>query len=98
MRHTSGPWFAIAYANYWMLQSVDEYSDSDNLFDEEKNPNAEANAQLAASAPELLKACQEMVKHLLETDFDVCGTKDEDMNRWEAAIRKASFVKPNQFL
>ena len=52
---------------------------------------SEAKARLMAAAPDLLKACQEMVKHLMETDFDVCGTREEDMNRWEAAIRKATY-------
>lgn len=50
----------------------------------------EANAKLIAAAPELLEACMEMVKHLEETDFDVCGTPDEMIKRWKAAIKKAT--------
>lgn len=49
-----------------------------------------ANAKLMAAAPELLEACIEMVKHLEETDFDVCGTPDSLMNKWKAAITKAT--------
>ena len=46
--------------------------------------------RLQESNSALLAACKEMIKHLKETDFDVCGTKDEDMARWEAATRHRS--------
>lgn len=49
-----------------------------------------ANAKLIAAAPELLQACREMIKHITETDFDVCGTPDELLNKWKAIIKKAT--------
>lgn len=56
MKHTPGPWFALEYAGYYNLQTVDEYSDTNDLLNIEKDPNAEANAKLAAKAPELFQA------------------------------------------
>lgn len=60
------------------------YSNPEKHFEENK-----ANAKLIAAAPELLEACQEMMKHIIETDFDVSGTPDKLLNKWNAAIQKA---------
>lgn len=49
-----------------------------------------ANAALIAAAPELLQSCQEMLKHILETDFDVCGTPETLIEKWERIIKKAT--------
>lgn len=56
MKYTKAPWVAVQYANFWNLQKEGFYSDTDNLLDEDKNIDAEANAKLAAAAPELLHA------------------------------------------
>ena len=54
--HTPGPWYAIEYAGMWGIQSVDEYSQDNNLLDMENDDRAEANAKLIAAAPDLLEA------------------------------------------
>lgn len=61
MKHTKGPWFAINYAGYISLQSRDEYSDTDDLLNEDKCPDAEANGTLCSIAPEMFDAMQEFI-------------------------------------
>lgn len=62
--HTPGPWYAIEYAGMWGIQSVNEYSQDNNLLDMENDDRAEANAKLIAAAPEMLQSLQECVKYL----------------------------------
>lgn len=57
---TKGPWFAVEYSGYWDLQTEDNYTTS-SLLDADKFANAEQNAKLAASAPQL-KAENEGIK------------------------------------
>jgi hypothetical protein len=94
---TPGPWaVATGYAsnNVTIIQEkfmekesvpiccispVSAYNDTDRV-----------NAKLIAAAPELLQACVEMLTHIAETDFDVCGTSDQELKRWRAAIKKAT--------
>jgi predicted nucleotidyltransferase len=56
MKHTPGPWQAVEYGGYFMLQTTEFYSDIDDVLDREKDKNAEHNAKLAAASPELLEA------------------------------------------
>lgn len=60
-KHTPGPWFAVNYSGYYSLQKEDYYSDKDDLLNEEKCPDAEANAKLAAAAPDLLEVLQKVI-------------------------------------
>jgi chromosome segregation ATPase len=69
MKHTKGPWYAIDYGGYWSIQSEDEYSEGD-LLNEEKDPNAEANARLAAKAPELYEQNLTLQKQIEELMLD----------------------------
>lgn len=62
--HTLGPWHAIEYCGYWSLQREGFYSDIDDLLNEERCKNAEANARLAAAAPELLKALEGLIDYV----------------------------------
>ena len=52
-KHTPGPWFAVEYGGFWEIQEDHFYSVEDNLLDQEKCENAEANARLCAAAPEM---------------------------------------------
>ena len=64
-KHTPGPWFAVDYAGSFCIQSGPTYEDKDLLsydsFSGQKYcvsiDTAEANATLAAAAPDLLEAC-----------------------------------------
>lgn len=54
---TKGEWYPINFGGYWQISDGPFYEDLD-LFDEENFDEAEYNAILAASAPDLLEACQ----------------------------------------
>jgi hypothetical protein len=58
--HTPAPWFAVQYANCFDIQSEQGYC-LNNVLDLEQDDNAEANARLIASAPELLEALQSLL-------------------------------------
>lgn len=85
-KHTPGPWYAIEYAGMWDIQSVDEYSQDNNLLDMENDDRAEANAKLIAAAPELLEALVNVFEHakLIINDNHV------DYKKAIAAIKKAT--------
>lgn len=53
---TPGPWHAVNYGGYFNLQTTAFYSGRNDLLNEDKNKLAAENAQLAAAAPDLLKA------------------------------------------
>jgi hypothetical protein len=55
MLHTKAPWFAVEFAGFWQIQDGPYYENT-NILDEDKSPDAKANAKLAAMAPELLAA------------------------------------------
>ncbi len=65
--HTPGPWYPIDFAGYWAIQNGPYYEDVD-LLDVESSANAEANANLAAAAPEvtdtLLRTYGQLLKEL----------------------------------
>ena len=60
MRYTKGPWYPVEYVGYWFLQKSPEYSATDSLLDEEKCTYAETNAKVAAAAPDMLAALQNL--------------------------------------
>jgi len=55
-KHTQGPWYAVEYAGMFDIQN-DQYIGGDNLFDADSvgYEVAEANAKLAAAAPEMFE-------------------------------------------
>ena len=60
--HTPGPWYYVDYAGSFVIQDGPYYEDPNILcYDDEfgigDSEKAEANAKLAAAAPDLLKAC-----------------------------------------
>lgn len=66
---TKGEWHAVNYAGFYTIQDEPFYGEKDLLnYDHDliREPvsieEAEANAQLMASAPDLLNACIEMIK------------------------------------
>ncbi len=69
MKHTKGQWYPVLYASFWNIQDGKGYGDN-NLLDESRCPDAEANAKLAASAPDLLNALRILAAGL---------SKDKDM-------------------
>lgn len=58
-KHTPGPWFPVQYAGFWHIQTEDYYTDSDVLNEDHFN-EAEYNAKLCASAPDLLAENQKL--------------------------------------
>ena len=89
MKHTKGPWVAIEYGGYWNIQKEDAYSNTYDLLNEEKCPDAEANAKLAAAAPELLQvliSTSQLNLHLYEA-----GTVGNVIyNKIQSIIKKAT--------
>ncbi|GAB4003107.1 hypothetical protein GCM10028807_62890 [Spirosoma daeguense] len=57
-QHTPGPWFAVNYAGFLILQTEPFYGESD-LLNESICKEAEANARLMAAAPDLLEQLKE---------------------------------------
>lgn len=88
MKHTKGPWYPLQYANYWVVQKEDSYSETD-LLNEETCPDAEANAKLMATAPDLLKLAQHVIA--MHDDAYLSGHPEwvEIVNEAKSAIAKA---------
>lgn len=86
--HTPGPWYPVNYGNYWSIQKTNNYSLSDDLLNEDNCKQAPSNAQLAASAPELLAALIILVSGL-KKDVDMYST-EEKISIAEEAIIKAT--------
>jgi hypothetical protein len=86
-KHTSGPWFAVNYAGFYKLQTVPGYLDSDDLLNEEEYENAEANAALAKSAPDLLEALEKIYNISLRQECGIAGCTygDTDYDSQSAA-------------
>ena len=89
--HTPGPWYAIEYAGMWGIQSVNEYSQDNNLLDMENDDRAEANAKLIAAAPEMLEALTAahaiFVTQGIGHEHPICG---EQYRLIAKAIKKAT--------
>jgi len=81
MTYTKGPWYPVQYANYWNIQKGKYYED-ENLLDEDQNPNAEANARLAAAAPDLLEALIEVIR--------ISDRKHDAWDKAKTVIEKAT--------
>lgn len=97
-KFTPGAHHAIEVSGYWIMAD-EPYYEANNLLDAEcvGSETAEANAKLYAASPDLLESLQLAVQHLEETDFDVSGTPEWMMEKFKAAIRKASnYLTNNQ--
>jgi hypothetical protein len=81
-KFTEGPWHVINYGGFHAIQSEPFYGDTD-LLDEDKTENAQANARLAAAAPDLLKALEDLY---FVSYAGNCKTIDEVMNRGEESM------------
>ena len=58
--HTKAPWHPVQYTFWWELKDGPCYTDTNVLEEDGRHPEeVEANARLAAAAPELLAACEE---------------------------------------
>ena len=58
--HTQAPWHPVQYTFWWELKDGPCYTDTNVLEEDGRHPEeVEANARLAAAAPELLAACEE---------------------------------------
>lgn len=58
--HTKAPWHPVQYTFWWELKDGPCYTDTNVLEEDGRHPEeVEANARLAAAAPELLEACEE---------------------------------------
>jgi hypothetical protein len=60
-KFTPKPWFAVSYAGFINLQSIDRYGEPD-ILNEGDCEYAIANGKLAAIAPELLEFVIEITK------------------------------------
>jgi len=83
---TKGDWHVVEYAGYFNLQSGKYYGD-ENILDSESvgSDKAEANAKLARSAPDLLKALQHMCNYVRRENL----FKGMLLDVSERAIKKA---------
>jgi hypothetical protein len=86
MKHTPGPWYPTEYAGYWELNDGPYYENA-QLLNAEDYPNAEANATLAAAAPELLEALQMLYA---DANTDRYNMRLGTMATVESAIKKAT--------
>lgn len=86
--YTGGPWFPVVYANFINLQTTPFYS-RNNLLDLENYKEAEANATLAATAPELLEVLKQLVHlHMCEQEGIASGMPTA--NQWLKAVDEAA--------
>lgn len=95
--HTPGPWATIDGDGEYIIKTIapagrNGYTIADVFSHfEATNPEAEANARLIASAPELLEALQECVKALeLEHEIALSLTQSRAVSKAKQAINKAT--------
>lgn len=67
MKHTPGPWYPVQYSGYFDVQNGPLYSDT-SVSNIEYDENAEANATLMATAPELLDVLKKTLDYLEEIE------------------------------
>lgn len=81
-RHGRGPIFDVG---------GDEIAEAKYLSTdpEEIEANAAFIVRACNNHDALVEISKEMLKHLLETDFDVCGTPDKLVDKWKATIANA---------
>lgn len=92
IKHTQGPWYPIEYAGVFNINDEPFY-EGQNLFDRDYFEEAELNARLAASSPELLNACREAVstiEMLMGDKLDVSASMS--LASIQKAIRKATTI------
>lgn len=101
-KHTPGPWYAIEFAGFWNILDQPYYEGAQLLNAEEVGPEqAQANAELAALAPDLLAENQRLKelmaemaallkRHLLLPTKEDSAAKSMDIGYLQAipAIRK----------
>lgn len=75
---TPGPWYAVEYSGYYMLQNEEGYCESD-LLNIEKDPNAEENAILAAKAPEMYEKLRKASKLLKQKGYEMFAKEIESL-------------------
>lgn len=86
-KHTPGPWHVVQYACFNSIQSVPMYGEFD-LLNSDDCEKAEANAQLASTAPELIEACIAFCEELEKNaTYDKVG---QSYYKAKAAIKKAT--------
>ena len=78
---TPGPWYEVEYAGHFSIQNGPTYFDND-LLDRKECIMAEANAELAAKAPEMYAALKEASSTLIlaETDLKIMRDKMHEMS------------------
>lgn len=81
-KHTPGPWFPIEYAGFWDLAQNPNYSDYSLLNEDNYGEEAQANAKLAAAAPDLLEALIEIIR--------ISDRKHNAWDKGKEAIKKAT--------
>ena len=82
-RHTPAPWHPVHFTYWWELKNGPSYTDANILQYHDSRCSrheAEANARLAAAAPDLLEVCQEAGYTL---DF-IAGNGTQHLPRDEA--------------
>ncbi len=91
-KHTPGPWFAVNYAGYNNLQAEPVYGSPDLLNGQTMGAEqAEANAKLAAAAPDLLEALKKLREWTAAlTDWAGGTTLDPDLEKVDAVIKIAT--------
>ena len=96
MKHTPGPWKYEAEVDYgrdirtedgkiWLGSALNEHSDPKHF---PSSAVCEKNAQLMAASPDLLEACEKLVKAYEECDFEDYG-QDSALTKGKQAIKKA---------
>lgn len=86
MEHTPGPWQVVEFGGSFVVMD-DAYFDMLNTF---CNPNALANAKLAAASPDLYEALSELIADYEKSDFDVVGKNEALIEKAKAALKKAT--------
>lgn len=103
-KHTPGPWKIFggpSHPQRHHLAVIDSIPDVDGKIVANcichlasTNPDSDANAQLIATAPDLLEACDDALSELMgtkaATDFEIGGVVSEDiLEQLRAVITKA---------
>lgn len=60
---TSGKWFPVNFAGFWMMRDEDNYKSRD-IFNEDECLNARRNILLASKAPEMFEFIKRHYKYL----------------------------------
>lgn len=73
-------WYAINYAGFWQIQDTDFYEKTDVLdADHVGEEQAESNAKLCASAPEMKELLDDMYKQL-KFEIEISTYKIDEYN------------------